>query len=140
LRKVVEGELNTAARVILLADVCRAAAINGQKTESLGDAVQALGETSGEMLGLMAAHAKELSNEGPQFGGGHGAFTWSVLKGLSGAADTDHDGFVTAGELIDFVYSDVKTLTAGRQHPQDFGTMDGATKLSNLSKPGIALP
>jgi uncharacterized caspase-like protein len=140
LRSAVNDELARAGRVILLADVCRAASIAGQKTDSLGGAVKSLGESTGEMLGLMAARPKELSYEGPEFGGGHGAFTWSVLRGLSGEADTDHNGFVTAGELIDFVFSDVKKLTGGRQSPTDFGNMEDTTKLSDLSKPGIRLP
>jgi hypothetical protein len=87
----------------------------------------------------MAARPKELSLEGPEFGGGHGAFTWSVLKGLEGAADSDHDGFVTAGEIIDFVNTDVSSLTRNKQHPRDFGNMENSTKLADLSKPGIAL-
>jgi uncharacterized caspase-like protein len=139
LHSVVEDELNRAGRVILLADVCRAATIAGQKTTSLGAVVEKLGEAPGEMLGLMAARPKELSNEGPEYGGGHGAFTWSVLRGLSGEADADHDGYVTAGELIDFVGTDVAKLTGNRQHPRDFGNMENTTKLSDLSKPGIAL-
>jgi uncharacterized caspase-like protein len=140
LHTVVEDELNRAGRVILLADVCRAATIAGQKTASLGAVVEKLGEAPGEMLGLMAARPKELSNEGPEYGGGHGAFTWSVLRGLAGAADADRDGFVTAGELIDFVSTDVAKLTGNRQHPRDFGNMENTAKLSDLSKPGIALP
>jgi uncharacterized caspase-like protein len=135
---VVEDELTRAGRVIFLADVCRAASIAGQKTATLANAVEGVA-ADGEMLGLMAARPKELSNEGPEYGGGHGAFTYSVLKGLSGAADTDKDGFVTAGELIDYVSSDVAKLTGNRQHARDFGNMDNAVKLADLSKPGIAL-
>jgi uncharacterized caspase-like protein len=137
LRSLVEHELSKAGHVVFLADVCRAATIAGQKTASLGSVVEELGQAPGEMLGLMAARPKELSIEGPEFGGGHGAFTWSLLKGLEGAADQDHDGFVTAGELIDFVRTDVPKLTRDKQHPRDFGNMENATKLSDLSKPGI---
>lgn len=140
LHAVVEDELNRVGHVIFLADVCRAAAIAGQKSAAVGSAVEQLGESSGEMLGLMAARPTELSLEGPEFGGGHGAFTYSVLKGLDGAADQDRDGFVTAGELIDFVTADVPRLTRNKQHPRDFGNMDNATKLSDLSRPGIQLP
>jgi uncharacterized caspase-like protein len=140
LHSVVEEELSRVGHVIFLADVCRAATIAGQKTASLGGIVEKLGEAPGEMLGLMAARPSELSLEGPEFGGGHGAFTWSVLKGLEGAADQDRDGFVSAGELIDFVTADVPKLTRNRQHPRDFGNMDNATKLSDLSRPGITLP
>lgn len=137
---VVEQELARAGHVIFLADVCRAATIAGQKTASLGGVVEKLGEAPGEMLGLMAARPTELSLEGPEFGGGHGAFTYSVLKGLEGAADRDRDGFVSAGELIDFVTADVPRLTRNQQHPRDFGNMEDSTKLSDLSKPGIKLP
>ena len=139
LHKLVENELGTAGHVIFLADVCRAATIAGQKTESLGGVVAELGEAPGEMLGLMAARPRELSLEGPEFGGGHGAFTYSLLKGLEGAADQDHDGFVTAGELIDFVTKDVPKSTRNKQHPRDFGNMENTTRLSDLSKPGIEL-
>jgi uncharacterized caspase-like protein len=137
LHTLVENELAQAGHVIFLADVCRAATIAGQKSP---DVVAELGEASGEMLGLMAARPTELSLEGPEFGGGHGAFTYSLLRGLEGAADQDHDGFVTAGELTDFVTADVPKLTRSKQHPRDFGNMENATKLSDLSKPGIKLP
>jgi uncharacterized caspase-like protein len=128
-----------AGHVIFLADVCRAATIAGQKTSSIGDVVAELGEAPGEMLGLMAARPTELSLEGPEFGGGHGAFTYSLIRGLEGAADQDHDGFVTAGELTDFVTADVPKLTRNKQHPRDFGNMENTTKLSDLSKPGMRL-
>jgi len=133
LHSVVEEELNRAGRVILLADVCRAATIAGQKTASLGAVVEKIGEAPGEMLGLMAARPKELSIEGPDFGGGHGAFTWAVLQGLTGAADTDRDGSVSAGELIDYVSAQVPKLTGNRQHPRDFGNMENTTRLSGLT-------
>jgi uncharacterized caspase-like protein len=139
LHSVVEEALLKVGRVILLADVCRAATIAGQKTTELGGVVEQIGEAPGELLGLMAARPTELSLEGAEFGGGHGAFTWSVLKGLEGAADSDHDGFVTAGELIDFVTADVPGLTRNKQHPRDFGNMENSVKLSDLSQPGIAL-
>lgn len=139
LRTLVESELHIAGHVVFLADVCRAATIEGQQTTAIGAAVAQLGEAPGEMLGLMAARPKELSLEGPEFGGGHGAFTYSVLEGLMGAADTDHDGFVTAGELIDYVAAEVPKLTHNKQHPRDFGNMDDATRLSDIGKPGVAL-
>ncbi len=140
IRTLVENELQVAGHVVFLADVCRAATIAGQPSASVGAAVVQLGDAQGEMLGLMAARPKELSMEGPEFGGGHGAFTYAVLQGLMGAADTDHAGFVTAGGLIDYVSAEVSKLTRNKQHPRDFGNMDNATRLADLSKPGIALP
>ncbi|HVW86676.1 MAG TPA: tetratricopeptide repeat protein, partial [Bryobacteraceae bacterium] len=58
-------------------------------------------------------------------------------KALEGAADGNHDRSVTAGELIDFVRSDVASATGNKQHPRDFGSMENATKLSDVSKAGI---
>ena len=139
LHSLVEQSLTQTGHVILLADVCRAATIAGQKTAAIGDAVNRIGEAPGELLGLMAARPRELSIEGPEFGGGHGAFTWSVMRGLEGEADTDHDGFVTIGELIDFVTADVPKLTRNKQHPRDFGSAENSTKLTDLSKPGVKL-
>lgn len=139
LHSLVERELTRAGHVIFLADVCRAAAIAGQKTTDLGGVVAKIGEAPGEMLGLMAARPKELSMEGPEFGGGHGAFTFVVLQGLSGAADADHDGFVTASELIDFVTTGVPKLTGNRQHPRDLGNMENGTRLADLSKAGAGV-
>ena len=137
---LVENAVKKVGHVILLADVCRAATIAGTKTDTLGAVIEEIGEAQGELLGLMAARPKELSLEGPTFGGGHGAFTWSVLKALSGAADSDKDGFVTAGELIDYVTTNVPSITSGKQHPCDFGNMDNAVKLTDLSKARIDIP
>lgn len=140
LHSAVEQSLTKVGHVILMADVCRAATIAGQKSTNIGDSVQQIGEAPGELLGLMAARPRELSMEGPEFGGGHGAFSWAVLRGLNGEADADHDGFVTAGELIDFVTTDVPKLTRNKQHPRDFGNMENNTKLAVLSLPGATLP
>jgi tetratricopeptide (TPR) repeat protein len=139
LQSLVNEELSKVGRVVFLADVCRAATIGGLKTDALGGAVEKLGEAQGEMLGLMAARPKEVSYEGPTFGGGHGAFTYSVLKGLGGAADNNDNQAVEAGELIEYVQGNVKKLTNDKQHPRDFGNMANETKLSDLSKPGIQL-
>jgi len=139
LQALVNEELPKVGRVVFLADVCRAATIGNLKTDAVGGAVEKLGEAQGEMLGLMASRPKEVSYEGPNYGGGHGAFTYSVLKGLEGAADNNDDRAVDAGELIEYAQSNVSKLTNNKQHPRDFGNMANETKLSDLSKPGIQL-
>jgi Flp pilus assembly protein TadD len=139
LQALVNEELPKVGRVVFLADVCRAATIGNLKTDAVGGAVEKLGEAQGEMLGLMASRPKEVSYEGPTYGGGHGAFTYSVLKGLEGGADNNDDRAVDAGELIQYAQSNVSKLTNNKQHPRDFGNMANETKLSDLSKPGIQL-
>lgn len=137
LQKLVEEELSQVGRVVLLADVCRATTIGNTKPASIAAVVEKLGEAPGEMLGLIASRPKELATEGPQFGGGHGAFTWSILQALEGQGDENKDKSVTAGELIDYVRSDVPGKTGSKQHPRDFGNMENATKLSDVSRAGV---
>ena len=139
IQDLVQKELSKVGRVVLLADVCRAAAIGGTKPTNVNAAVERLGEATGEILGLMASRPKEVSYEGPQYGGGHGAFTYSVLKGLQGAADDNKDSSVNVTEIIEYVRSQVATQTNNKQHPRDFGNMDNSTPLSDLKKPGITL-
>ncbi len=91
IQSLVDDELSKVGRVVLMADVARAANVANLKTAAVGSAVEKLGEAQGEMLGLMAARPRELSEEGTQFGGGHGAFTYALIKGLEGFADHDDD-------------------------------------------------
>jgi tetratricopeptide (TPR) repeat protein len=137
IQQLVEDELSKVGRVVLLADVCRATTIGNIKNSSIGSVVEKLGEAPGEMLGLMASRPKETSLEGTQFGGGHGAFTYSVMHALEGAADQDKNHTVTAGELIDYVRTDVSSITQNKQHPRDFGNIENATKVADVSAAGI---
>jgi tetratricopeptide (TPR) repeat protein len=139
IQALVDDELSKVGRVVLMADICRSAAIGNIKNVSIGSAVEKLGEAQGEMLGLMASRPKELATEGPQFGGGHGAFTWSLLEGLEGLAAKNGEKQVTAGDIIDYVRDAVPKLTSNKQHPRDFGSIENATRLSDISKQGINL-
>jgi tetratricopeptide (TPR) repeat protein len=136
-QQLVEDELSKVGRVVLLADLCHASAIGNTKASGIASVVEKLGEAPGEMLGLMASRPKELAYEGTQYGGGHGAFTYSLLKAMQGAAAPAQAHAVTAGELIDFVRTDVASETSNKQHPRDFGNMENATKLADVPKPGI---
>ncbi len=139
LQALVDDELSKVGRVVFLADVCRAATIGSLKTDALGSAVEKLGEAPGEMLGLMSARPKEVAVEGADFGGGHGAFSDSVLKALGGAADSNKNQSVDAGELIDYVRTNVPKTTNNKQHPRDFGNLANDTKLSDLSKSPVPM-
>jgi tetratricopeptide (TPR) repeat protein len=138
IQALLDTELSRVGRVVLLTDVSRNANIGDLKSAGVGSAVEKLGQAQGQMLGLMASRPKEFSVEGPQFGGGHGAFTFSVVQGLEGAAAQNGEPFVTVGGLIGYVRDSVPKLTDNKQHPRDFGNIpENATKLSDLSKPGF---
>lgn len=50
----------------------------------------------------------------------HGLFTWVVVDGLNGAADTDRDGFVKTLELADYVDNQVPELAERVFHHKQF--------------------
>jgi hypothetical protein len=133
-------KLTQVGRVIALVDVCRSGTIGTIRSTTVNSAVERLGESDGELLGLMASRPKEVSYEGPQFGGGHGAFSYYLLKGLKGDADTNKDGAVNVNELIEYVRTNVATGTGDKQHPRDFGNIDNAIPLSDIKSPVSSWP
>ena len=132
-----EDQLKKVGRVILFVDVCKAGVIGSIHSTTVNADVEHLGDAEGDLFGLLASRPKEVSIEGPQFGGGHGVFSYYVIKGLGGAADENKDGIVDADELIRYVSDQVPPATGNRQHPREFGTYDNSLKLSDIRKPGI---
>jgi tetratricopeptide (TPR) repeat protein len=139
LRTLFEEQLKKVGRVLLFADICKTGTIGSIQNTTVNADVQHLGDVEGDLFGLLASRPKEVSIEGPQFGGGHGVFSYYVMKGLEGAADENKDGVVDANELIQYVSSQVPSATNNKQHPREFGTYDNSLKLSDVRKPGIEL-
>lgn len=93
-------------RRILLLDTCHAAnAFNPKLEKEAADA---------RIVVLAATAANNTAAELSQLG--HGAFTWSVLEGLRGKANTGGDGVRILG-LSDYVDREVRRLTDNRQEP-----------------------
>jgi uncharacterized caspase-like protein len=92
---------------ILLVDTCHAG--NAYNSRLIKDAAD-------EKIAVLAAtDAETLAKEEPELG--HGVFTYSLLKGLEGMADSDHDGRVQVGELSNFSIERVVKMTGGTQTP-----------------------
>ena len=136
-QKLVDEELSKVGRVAVFVDVCRSGNIGSIKSTAVNAVVEKLGEAEGEIMGIMASRPKELSYEGDQWGGGHGVFSYYLLKALEGAADKNNDGKVDVNELINYVQAEVPKATNDKQHPREFGNMDNAVGLSDTRKPGI---
>src|SRR4029077_7876154 len=134
---LITEELSKVGRVAVFVDVCRAGNIGSIKNTTVNTVVEKLGGAKEESMGLVPSRPKELSYEGSQFGGGHGAFSYFLLKALSGAADKNNDGKVDVNELINYVQTEVAKATNDKQHPREFGSMDNAVALSDVTKPGI---
>jgi tetratricopeptide (TPR) repeat protein len=132
-----DGQLKKVGRVLLFTDVCKAGVIGSIRSVKVNENVQQLAGAGGSLLGLLASRPNELSLEGPQFGGGHGVFSYFVVKGLEGEADADKNGVVDADELIEYVRTQVRAATGRKQTPTEFGAFDNSMKLSDIKKPGI---
>lgn len=139
LQKLFQEQLQNVGRVVIFVDVCNAGTVGIIKGKnSINQQIeQQLGEAEGSLTGLLAAGPKESSFESPDYGGGHGAFTYFVMKGLGGEADTEgnRDGIVDARELFDYVYRQVEKATSDKQHPREFGSFENKLRLSDLGKP-----
>ncbi len=137
LQSLFEEQLSKVGRVLLFVDVCKAGTVGTIHNTTVSSNVQQLGDIQGDLFGLLASRPREVSLEGPEFGGGHGVFSYYVIKGLEGAADANKDGVVDADELIKYVSDQVPMATANKQHPREFGTYDNMLRLSDTRKPGI---
>jgi tetratricopeptide (TPR) repeat protein len=137
LQSLFEEQLSKVGRVLLFVDVCKAGTIGTIHNTTVNSNVQQLGDIQGDLFGLLASRPREVSLEGPEFGGGHGVFSYYVMKGLEGAADENKDGVVEADELIKYVSDQVPMATGNKQHPREFGTYDNMMRLSDTRKPGI---
>jgi tetratricopeptide (TPR) repeat protein len=139
LQSLFEEQVAKVGRVLLFVDVCKAGTIGTIKSDTVNSQVENFKNVDGELLAMMAGRRKELSFEGPEFGGGHGAFSYFVIKGLEGAADENGDGAVDGNELIRYVTSNVPRATGDKQHPTDISPGNVDIKISDTHKPGINL-
>ncbi|HEY1755503.1 MAG TPA: tetratricopeptide repeat protein [Bryobacteraceae bacterium] len=99
---------------VLLTDSCHSGAISVDDAQAMQGALQDLGKS---LFSLTASRDREVSYESSDWGGGHGIFTYYVVKGLEGSADANRDGIVTADELADYVRTNVRAATNNQQTP-----------------------
>jgi uncharacterized caspase-like protein len=109
-------------KAVLIMDICHAGVGIPPSAQGLRRNVtseQAAGDMTRETGSLYFAAARgwQSALEGEQFGGGHGAFTATLLEALSGKGDTDKDGSLGSHELARFVADRVVSLTEGYQIP-----------------------
>jgi tetratricopeptide (TPR) repeat protein/uncharacterized caspase-like protein len=100
---------------VLITDACHSGAITPEADRAAVSS--GLLNLNSSLFSLTASRDRESSFESPDWGGGHGIFTYYVVKGLEGAADDSHDGIVTADELAEYVRRNVREATNALQNP-----------------------
>ncbi len=135
---IISTRLAKAGRIVFFTDACHAGKMSEQ-SKGINRQIEQGASKNTELIGLMASRPTELSQEGKQFCGGHGAFTCFLLKGMDGAADADKDKTVTVTELIQYVQDQVPKATSNEQHPREFGSFDRDVPLAFVDKAGADL-
>ena len=108
-------------RVIVLADACHSAGVGGTRSTSMSknfnEYMTKLAGSKEGLTKITASRADEFSQEKRFPEGGHGMFTYYLLKGLKGEADENRDGFVTMKESFDYLYDRVRSESRHSQNP-----------------------
>ncbi len=100
---------------VLLTDSCHSGAVTPDADVQTIN--RSLIDMTRSVFSLTASRDRERSFESPDWGGGHGIFTYYVVRGLEGEADENRDGIVTADELAEYVRRNVREATDGKQNP-----------------------
>ncbi len=114
--------LQNKARVIMVADACRAGKLAGASVQGSKITTANLQQTYANEVKILACGPDELSVEGQQWGGGRGAFSFHLVDALSGLADTDGNFQVNLFELRRYLEDKVPAETApNSQYPVTTG-------------------
>jgi hypothetical protein len=117
MKKRVAAMVSKGVEVVLIVDACRSGDVPGVRS-GIGNPYQSvIEEPAGEVL-LLSAGPNQFALEDRRWGGGHGGFTWYLIKGLSGEADVDGDGSVSLFEIESYtkmrVIGDTKQMGAAQ--------------------------
>ena len=128
-----------AERVVMFTDTCYSGGIrlmgqNGQQAGApLYRYLQRLSKSRGGLVSITASSGSQVSIEDSKFGGGHGVFTYYMLKGLTRDSlqnDKNEDGVVDVAELYTYVRDKVSVETDSRQVPSVTGDLTSGIPLS----------
>ncbi len=138
---LLKGIANLKCNVIWMLDTCES-----------GKILNKSGVREMSKLSMVVAASESAAFEGTQYGGGHGAFTASILAGLNGGADgvggsaegVANDNVVTVSELVTFVKDEVYANTQRNQKPvitpSDLVDSPGTIKLAVVTPAAASNP
>jgi tetratricopeptide (TPR) repeat protein len=138
IQQLMENELAHVGRVLVYVDVCRAGTIGEIRSNTINVIVNNILNAPGEILGLMGSGPKEYSYESSQFGEGHGAFSYFLVRALCGDADRgdsgNGDGETTVDEVVEYIRASVRSATRRKQNPESIIRIDREALLSKTAE------
>jgi ankyrin repeat protein len=129
-----------AKKVVVIADACHSGGVGeafdiarranrGIKVNWISSELQNLSRIGDGIAVISASDDRQFSQENKRWGGGHGVFTYFLLKGLKGEADYTEDKRITLGELIPYLSEQVRRATRNAQCPTVAGKFDPALSI-----------
>jgi len=126
-----------AKKVVVIADACHSGGVGqsfdiarranrGIKINPISSGIQDLSQVGDGVCVISASSDNQFSQESNRWGGGHGVFTYFLLKGLKGDADYNKDSSVSLGELTSYLSEKVRRETKNAQSPTVAGRYDPA--------------
>jgi uncharacterized caspase-like protein len=104
-------------------DACHSAGLSTEGTRDVANNLanlyleKLLYQQEGRAI-ITSSDVNEPSRESRKWGNGHGVFTYYVLEGLKGSADSNSDRLVSVGELFRYVRQKVRLDTDFQQNPR----------------------
>ncbi len=130
-----------AKRIIVIADACHSGGVGqafdvarrstrGIGVNPISTRLEQLSKAGKGVAVISASGDKQTSQEGRQWGGGHGVFTYYLMEALKGNADYNQDAKVSLGELIPYLSEQVRRATKSAQSPTVSGKFDPALAIA----------
>lgn len=129
-----------AQHVLIFTDACHSAAMGytggkGAPVNEINQAIGSMAQAGPSFFNMASSLVRQESLEGPEYCGGHGAFTCQLSNALKGRADMNKDGLVTLAELSVRVPAMVYNITDQKQYPEVKGSYDQSMILSVVVAP-----
>lgn len=115
--------------VYLIADACHSGAVLNSSSNSM---MSGINENSVRMISCKKG---QVSEENPKLG--HGVFTYNLIQGMAGLADSDGNKTISLYELETYVKEKVREETSGTQQPV-FEGFDDNLKISTFNEEFLA--
>ena len=122
LEKYVNAMVKKEVQVILILDACRSGKLAGG-TNGVRLTMSSFLNGFQKTVKLLSCQPDQLSKEMPFEGGGHGVFTYHLVKGLAGEADRNKDGQITVREISAYLDQKVSDQTKDSQIPKVEGDL-----------------
>lgn len=144
IQDLLASRLEYTGRVYIFMDVCHAGIIGSIPTAKVNQDAedQLLGSNNNpRTFGFLASAPGQYSYEDEGIGGGHGVFSYFLVRGLNGSLDTGFQSKpLTVRPLFEYVRKQVMVATHSAQTPQERFLTEMEPVFADWLKPSLEIP